>query len=204
MPPKRRSQSTRTPSSRQQSTLSFHGKQSRVTKPGTAQQTKDGKKDPALVEDIIKTDNSAEGDRDLEVPTTAEEAIQYQVAQEAATLDSAPDPLQANGDVVKAEDVLGGRAAQSEAGAIGGKGSGWVADEEDQARKVTDSQIKKYWRHKEQVRLAPRVHQEDLSVHEKVLREWDMSGQYGVSVQFLPSRDFVVTLEHANAYHSPA
>ncbi|KAF1990857.1 hypothetical protein K402DRAFT_369858 [Aulographum hederae CBS 113979] len=51
--------------------------------------------------------------------------------------------------------------------------------EEKKARKVTDAQIKKYWKAKESVRNAPRVHQKELSVEEKVLREWDTSGQYG-------------------------
>jgi DNA polymerase delta subunit 4 len=54
------------------------------------------------------------------------------------------------------------------------------ADEET-ASHVTDAQIKKYWRAKEASRKAPRVHQEDLTVEEKMLREWDMSGAYGVS-----------------------
>ena len=30
--------------------------------------------------------------------------------------------------------------------------------------------------------MAPRVHQKDLSMYEKILREFDMSGQYGVSI----------------------
>ncbi|KAF2482932.1 DNA polymerase delta, subunit 4-domain-containing protein [Neohortaea acidophila] len=51
--------------------------------------------------------------------------------------------------------------------------------DEASARKIKDSQIKAYWRAKEQERKAPRVHQQDLTVYEKVLREWDMSGQYG-------------------------
>ncbi|KAJ4989130.1 DNA polymerase delta [Stagonosporopsis vannaccii] len=51
--------------------------------------------------------------------------------------------------------------------------------EDDAARRITDSAIKKYWASKEKQRLAPRVHQGDLSLHEKVLREFDMSGQYG-------------------------
>ncbi|KAK3687135.1 hypothetical protein LTR37_019128 [Vermiconidia calcicola] len=176
MAPKRRTQSARTVSSNQQAKLSF---QSKVTKPGSNQQSKNTKKDPALVEDIVRTDVKAEAEPDLEEPTTADKAIQEQVEPETATLDTATDPLQTEGDDVKTEDVLGGRAQESDAGATGGKGSGWVADEEDRARKITNTQIKQYWRQKEQERLAPRVHQEDLTVFEKVLREWDMSGQYG-------------------------
>ena len=119
--------------------------------------------------------------RDEDEDTTADAAIKQQAEREAATVDAAPDPLESKGDATSTEDVLGGRAPQSEMGALGGKGSGWVADEEEQARKITDTQIKRYWRQKEQERLAPRVHQEDLGVYEKVLREWDMSNQYGVS-----------------------
>lgn len=53
--------------------------------------------------------------------------------------------------------------------------------DEDQARQVTDAAIKKYWAAKEKQRTAPRVHQQDLSLHEKILREFDMSAHYGVS-----------------------
>jgi DNA polymerase delta subunit 4 len=52
--------------------------------------------------------------------------------------------------------------------------------EELKAEKVTDAQIRKYWKAREAERKAPRVHQEDLSVEEKVLRLFDMSSQYGV------------------------
>jgi DNA polymerase delta subunit 4 len=54
--------------------------------------------------------------------------------------------------------------------------------EELKAMKVTDAQIKRYWRDREAERRAPRVHQEELSVEEKILRLWDMSSQYGVGV----------------------
>jgi DNA polymerase delta subunit 4 len=59
--------------------------------------------------------------------------------------------------------------------------------EEDAARKITDKQIKAYWKKKEDQRNAPRVHQEKLSLHEKILIEFDMSGHYGVSA-FLHSQ----------------
>lgn len=54
--------------------------------------------------------------------------------------------------------------------------------EEKEARKVTDAALKKYWATKEKQRMAPRVHQQDLSLHEKILREFDMTGRYGVSL----------------------
>lgn len=52
---------------------------------------------------------------------------------------------------------------------------------EIRAGKTTDAQIKKYWKEVEAARIAKRVHQEDLSVGEKVLRYFDISSQYGVS-----------------------
>jgi DNA polymerase delta subunit 4 len=56
-----------------------------------------------------------------------------------------------------------------------------TAPEDEAAKRITDAAIKKYWTAKEKQRLAPRVHQNDISLHEKILREFDMSAQYGVS-----------------------
>lgn len=61
-----------------------------------------------------------------------------------------------------------------------GEGRKDRSEEELRASKVTDAQIKKYWKEKENERRAPRVHQEDLSLEEKVLRLFDISSQYGV------------------------
>lgn len=170
MPPKRSTRTaSRTPSA-QQSKLSFHGRPNKVTKQSNLQQSKQSKKDPALVEDVVQSESEVKDE-----PEVIDVATEEQDDEGAA-----PDPLQSTSEPTKTEDVLGGRAQESDAGAVGGRGSGWVADEEEQARKISDAQIKQYWRRKEQERLAPRVHQEDLTVYEKVLREWDMSGQYGV------------------------
>lgn len=51
---------------------------------------------------------------------------------------------------------------------------------ETHVEKITDAQIKKYWREVEGARIAKRVHQEHLSLAEKVLRHFDISSQYGV------------------------
>lgn len=56
------------------------------------------------------------------------------------------------------------------------------SEAEIRAEKITNAQIKKYWSGVEAQRLAPRVHQEDLEVGEKVLRYFDVSSQYGVSI----------------------
>ncbi|KAJ4332807.1 hypothetical protein N0V87_008092 [Didymella glomerata] len=54
-----------------------------------------------------------------------------------------------------------------------------TAPEDEAAKRITDATIKKYWTAKEKQRLAPRVHQNDINLHEKILREFDMSAQYG-------------------------
>ncbi|KAB2110485.1 hypothetical protein AG0111_0g56 [Alternaria gaisen] len=51
--------------------------------------------------------------------------------------------------------------------------------DEDRARRISDAAIKKYWTAKEKQRLAPRAHQGGLSLHNRILREFDMSAHYG-------------------------
>ena len=48
------------------------------------------------------------------------------------------------------------------------------------AGKISETQIRKYWKGKEDERIAPRVHQQGISVNEKILRHFDLSSQYGV------------------------
>ncbi|KAI0193541.1 DNA polymerase delta, subunit 4-domain-containing protein [Xylaria flabelliformis] len=50
------------------------------------------------------------------------------------------------------------------------------------ADKITDRQISQYWRNIESERRTKRLHQEDLSLAEKILRYWDVSSQYGPCV----------------------
>ncbi|KAF4869848.1 DNA polymerase delta subunit 4 [Colletotrichum siamense] len=47
------------------------------------------------------------------------------------------------------------------------------------AEKISDAQINKYWKAIEAERIAPRVHQKDVTLAEKVLRYFDVSSQYG-------------------------
>ncbi|KAK7747856.1 hypothetical protein SLS53_001105 [Cytospora paraplurivora] len=51
---------------------------------------------------------------------------------------------------------------------------------EARAEKISDAQVKRYWKGVEDARMAKRVHQEELSLPEKVLRYFDVSSQYGV------------------------
>ncbi|TKA62412.1 hypothetical protein B0A49_10542 [Cryomyces minteri] len=146
MPPRRRVSSGPTAASnRAQSTLSFHGKSNKVTKPSLTASNKT-KKDPAVVDAITRTKLNASANPDLIAPKTAEIATAEQAKQEAVKQE-APEKRTA---------------------------------EDEEALRVSDAQVARYWRGKERSRMAPRVHQEGLGLWEKVLREWDMSGQYGV------------------------
>jgi DNA polymerase delta subunit 4 len=59
------------------------------------------------------------------------------------------------------------------------------SDAERKAEKISDAAIQKYWRRLELERIAKRVHQEDLTTGEKVLRYFDVSSQYGVRLVLL-------------------
>ncbi|KAL9109191.1 MAG: hypothetical protein Q9227_006116 [Pyrenula ochraceoflavens] len=44
---------------------------------------------------------------------------------------------------------------------------------------ISDKALRTYWRKEEESRIAPRVHQKDLPVNERILRHFDISSQYG-------------------------
>ncbi|EOO00459.1 putative dna polymerase delta protein [Phaeoacremonium minimum UCRPA7] len=78
-------------------------------------------------------------------------------------------------DVVETPDVdEPAEVEEDEAPAVPEK-----SEAEVKALKITDAQVKRYWNNLEAQRKAKRVHQEDLTVSEKVLRYFDVSSQYG-------------------------
>ena len=160
MAPKRRTSSGPVAKS-SQSTLSFNNK-NRITKPssttpfGKDPKSNKLKTEPALL-DSLTSDHDKTSTNDETSPVSADEVETAPTTAEAAVLQQAE---QAQQRVVKA-------AART--------------PEEERASRVSDAKVKAYWREKERQSMAPRVHQEDLSLEEKVLREWDMSGEYGVS-----------------------
>jgi DNA polymerase delta subunit 4 len=56
-----------------------------------------------------------------------------------------------------------------------------VDPDEALAREVHEDRIKSYWEEREQAMGAPRVHLTGLTLHEKLLRQWDIDNRYGVS-----------------------
>lgn len=131
-----------------QSTLTFNGHPSRVTKPSAHTQSAKSK---------AEINTKLGGD-------TSKPAQSLNLADIADT---------------RAEKVVL-EQAQEEAERVAVQKS----PEEEAASKISEARIKKYWRDKENQRRAKRVHQEDLSLHERVLREWDISAQYGVCPHF--------------------
>jgi len=61
-------------------------------------------------------------------------------------------------------------------------------EEEIKAETISDAQIKQYWKAKEAGRKAPRIHQQGLTVEDKILREFDLSYQYGPCVGILRTK----------------
>ncbi|KAL4803857.1 DNA polymerase delta, subunit 4-domain-containing protein [Aspergillus unguis] len=54
-----------------------------------------------------------------------------------------------------------------------------LSEEDRKAAKVTKKQLQDYWKAEEAKSRGPRVHHEDLSLDEKILRHFDLSSQYG-------------------------
>ncbi|RGP80595.1 DNA polymerase delta subunit 4 [Fusarium longipes] len=53
------------------------------------------------------------------------------------------------------------------------------SEAELRAEKITDAQIKKYWKSIENQWSTPRLHQQGVSQNERILRYFDVSSQYG-------------------------
>ncbi|KAL5347300.1 hypothetical protein ACLOAV_007611 [Pseudogymnoascus australis] len=153
MPPTTRRTRGAPPAKGAQSTLSFNGATTRITK-HTGPAGKDLKKaEPAKLAAVApKTDVI-----DLDRPAAVVEA-------EAREADAAPAQVQ----IPAAASVSA------------------LTPEEEEADRVPHSQVLRYWKAREADRLAPRVHQEGQSTEEKILRYFDMSSQYGVTLRRHP------------------
>lgn len=140
-----------------QSTLSFTN---RVSKAGAVKAT--AKDKGAELDSPIATPPPSKKAK-LEEPATVEEAVEYTVEEQAVD----------QSQVEEAEEKPELEAAHTKTTA------------EVRAERITDAQIRKYWKSVEDARIAKRVHQEDLGTGEKVLRYFDISSQYGACVSSL-------------------
>jgi DNA polymerase delta subunit 4 len=157
MPPKRAS--ARNAGKATQSTLAFHGASNKVVKSNNR---------TATPKDIL--DKPVSKTPEVKVPDVA--SIPIPVEPEEAT----PEPATPEPATTKDADII----QQTEQEIAAQKVSSPPEDEE--ARRLSNAKIKQYWQAKEKERKVPRVHQQDLDLHEKILREFDMSVQYGVRV----------------------
>ena len=159
MPSSRRS--TKSAQRSSQPTLNFNGRSSKVTKPSLAPVGKADHKDLKRETSLRSISKSPEQQDHVTTPKTVKlpkRDAQHEPSPEAESAFPAIETVE---------------TAEPEAPE--------KAPEEVSARNVSDKEIIQYWQKKEKERKAPRVHQKDLDLHEKILREWDMSGQYGVS-----------------------
>ncbi|EED13146.1 DNA polymerase delta subunit 4, putative [Talaromyces stipitatus ATCC 10500] len=159
MPPRR---STGRTASGQQSKLSF-GTQSRVTKPSTTAPGKQIKNiDPTIDQEITKKASSPSPSAS---PATPDTAFPEQVPVTSSTASSKPHV---------AELAIREQAKEEL--------SQPQTEEDRRALKISEAQIRKYWNEEEHSRKAPRVHQNDIDIDEKILRHFDLSSQYGPCV----------------------
>lgn len=161
MPPSRRKPSNTT--ARAQQTLAFGPHSNKVTKPSqpaAAAAAAGKKKQPSLPP--TDSDRLQKAVADISTPSPGPEENEYPPRPEEQL--ESPRALAIRGQ---------GAAAKVEADV--------KSEIEEKGSRVSDAQVKRYWKSKEDERIAPRVHQRGLSVNEKILRHFDLSSQYGVS-----------------------
>ena len=165
MPPTRRKTSTRA-----QSTLAFgpNSTSNKVTKPLPPPTTTTTKKSPKPT-----SKSSAKLLDEISTPSP-EPSSETKPSRAEDIVPESPRTLA----IRNQGSALQGQKTAKEELKVGGAAVDAV---EERARKVPETQIRKYWKSKEEERIAPRVHQAGLSVNEKILRHFDLSSQYGVS-----------------------
>ncbi|KIX08341.1 uncharacterized protein Z518_02997 [Rhinocladiella mackenziei CBS 650.93] len=155
MPRGRRAKAKTAPSA--QSTLSFNNKAARVTKSSN-------KQDDAVKKAVSKLSEPVKAQAEDEAAAIQEESVKVTPEPEEKVVEV---------DVATRESPVKTKARRQ-------KNAETAKDERElAAEKITDAQLEKYWKAEEDSRLAPRVHQSTLPLHEKILRHFDLSSQYG-------------------------
>ncbi|RMZ77679.1 hypothetical protein DV738_g4255, partial [Chaetothyriales sp. CBS 135597] len=161
-----------------QPTLSFSAKSTRVTKPTAARDASlssslKKKQQQQQQPTLLKKDGGAteEAEPEPEAVTVQEEFSISIPVRLSPRQQRQPAPTPRTRKILQTTT-----AATSSLAAVTSR-----RGREALAEKVTDGQIRKYWQAEEEKRKARRVqvHQESLSVHEKILRHFDISSQYG-------------------------
>ncbi|MCJ1246508.1 hypothetical protein MMC30_003716 [Trapelia coarctata] len=140
---------------RAQPTLSFNSRAAKVTKPSASSSKSSKAPKNTKLSDVLSTDSVA-------TPSPAQDALV---------------DLEEDG---KAEGETTSELAMKEQVTTEKKQES--SEAEERARGISDAQVKRYWKGKEEGRKAPRVHQQGLSLEDKILREFDLSYHYGPSI----------------------
>ncbi|KAL8891895.1 MAG: hypothetical protein Q9215_001107 [Flavoplaca cf. flavocitrina] len=173
MPPARRGRPPGSNSSRNdpraaQQTLAF-GRSNKITKPSLP---------PPSSRKVSKAKSG-----DVTPPAASEVAKVEDVAAEEVKEDPESTAEVVNEDPTLAEGRERGVAIRTEVRKRNENGVMRTEDAmEEKAKGISEAAVKRYWRQREGERKAPRVHQKDLSLHEKILRHFDLSSQYGPCV----------------------
>jgi DNA polymerase delta subunit 4 len=158
------------PSTRNQTKLAFHGQVSKQITSSTGAEEKAHAKTDALhspaaaavvIDDLIPEPTAAKDEEDAK---PAEQDVQEK-----------------DGDEAEVEMPTGLKSLDLEADEL----TVW-RDAVRDARDVSDARIESYWAARDAGRTTERVHQEGMSVYEKMLGDWDIDSRWGVSyISFL-------------------
>ncbi|KAL2044348.1 hypothetical protein N7G274_003053 [Stereocaulon virgatum] len=167
MPPTRRKAPTTHP--RAQQTLAFgpNSQSNKVTKPSIPPTSKKPSKERLKLEKTLAPQ-----------PSTPPSLAPEEAAQEAKPETQPPIPESPSTLAIRNQSAT----KQAEGGSSSSSGSSSRSPVEEKAKKIPEAQIRRYWKAKEDERIAPRVHQQGLSLNEKILRHFDLSSQYGPCV----------------------
>lgn len=177
MPAKATRKTSASRSTQTQGTLAFGG-QNKITKPSTTKNnTTTGKKplskpaldtvvdavvDPSPVPESVRNDPTPSTSSPPPPPLSHRSSAQHPLPLRK----SQPHPSNTTTTTTKQHQKQHQKPPPSD-------------PQEAKALAIPSSQITRYWKAKEAARIAPRVHQQDLTLHEKILREFDLSSQFG-------------------------
>ncbi|KAI1919940.1 hypothetical protein LOZ65_004218 [Ophidiomyces ophidiicola] len=170
---RRRSGNSAAPTTHQQSTLTF-GSKSRVSKPtstpSTLKQAKNNVSSSSPSSASTPSPPSfSPSPITVEVPSHIKPATTTTVKHEEATPVEQPVAGSSKSEnAVREQARLHAQLPKTE--------------EDRRAERLTQKDIQRYWQTEEENRIAPRIHQDGLSVEEKILRHFDISNQYGPCV----------------------
>ncbi|EPS32951.1 hypothetical protein PDE_07912 [Penicillium oxalicum 114-2] len=108
-------------------------------------------------------------------PTSLQKAKNLDAATSASPL-STPEPQEVLAEAHPSQPHVAELAVRQQAVA---ELQEPLSAEDEKALQLSKHDLIAYWRKEEHKRKAPRVHQGDLDVEEKILRHFDLSSQYG-------------------------